>query len=348
MDYFGMVKRAWHITWRYRVLWLFGFLAGAAGGGSSPNISSYTQSSSNLTAEQTAQVDQVAQWAAENLALLISVAALLTIVVICLWIISIAARGGLVHLASQADEGIAPTVREGFSVGFHLWGRVFLIDFLIYVPFALVVALVVTPTIVLPIIAAVQADSAGSGGAIVAAILGMIGVLLLELVILGLIGMVLGLIEQLALRHGVLGGTTATESIRTAWHDIRTRFMDVFLMWLVTLGIGLAVGIAFGAVGAMFGVVIFGAAITGMWPVAIGVGLIMALVFIVPGAIVSAYYSTLWTVFYRRFTGRAVDGAASPAPAWAPAGEPAHASDLPAPGLESPADFLPPPPSVEP
>ncbi|MDP3046025.1 MAG: hypothetical protein Q8O07_00915, partial [Chloroflexota bacterium] len=36
MDYVGILKRAFHVTWNYKVLWLFGFLSalwGSGGGG---------------------------------------------------------------------------------------------------------------------------------------------------------------------------------------------------------------------------------------------------------------------------------------------------------------------------
>ncbi len=349
MDYFGMAKRAWEITWRYRVLWLFGFLAGASGTGGSGSGTNYSGGSGDLTAEQSAQFDQAASWMGDNLALIIGATVLIALIVLCFWIISVAARGGLVHLASQADEGIAPTVREGFTVGFHVWGRVFLIGLVIYLPFVLLMMLIMVPTVILPIIAAVQADGSGSTGGAIAAVLGMIGILIVEILVFAIVGMLLGLIEQLALRHGVLADMPAMESVRTAMRDLRARFLDVFLMWLVTLGVGFVVALVFGAVAAMFGIAVAGAAMTGLWPLAVVIGVVMMLVFIVPGAIVSAFSSTLWTVFYRRFTGR--DGASAQAPVASAAQGPSlyspeFAPQPPAPPAapEPPTDFLPPPP----
>ena len=41
MDYAGVLKRAWEITWRWKVLWILGFLAslgsGGGGGGGGPS-----------------------------------------------------------------------------------------------------------------------------------------------------------------------------------------------------------------------------------------------------------------------------------------------------------------------
>ncbi|MDZ4180924.1 MAG: hypothetical protein U1E29_17115 [Coriobacteriia bacterium] len=342
MDYLGMVKRAWEITWRYRVLWLFGFLVGGSGVSGNSNMSGYTTNSSEMTAEQSAQFDQAFSWVADNVALIVGITAMLVLVGICFWVISIAAQGGLIHLSSQADEGIAPTVREGFTVGFHSWGRVFLIGFALYAPFAFMIALIVTPTVVLPIAAAIRAGDAGSIGALVAVLLGMAGVLIVEIILFAIVGVALGMIEMLALRHGVLDGLPAIQSIKTAFHDLRTRFLDVFLMWLVTLGVGLVVGILFGVVAAMFAVLIVGTAIAGLGQLAVAIGFVMVLLFIVPGAIATAYYSTLWTVFYRRFTGR--DGAITTT-ATSPADAAAHGFDVPPAPAGPSTDFLPPPPS---
>jgi hypothetical protein len=33
MDHIGVVKDAWHITWRHKVLWIFGLFASFATGG---------------------------------------------------------------------------------------------------------------------------------------------------------------------------------------------------------------------------------------------------------------------------------------------------------------------------
>ncbi len=36
MDYGGILNRAWQITWRYKILWLFGFFLGSGSGGFIP------------------------------------------------------------------------------------------------------------------------------------------------------------------------------------------------------------------------------------------------------------------------------------------------------------------------
>lgn len=36
MDYFGILKRAWELTWKYKALWVLGFFAMSGGGSSAP------------------------------------------------------------------------------------------------------------------------------------------------------------------------------------------------------------------------------------------------------------------------------------------------------------------------
>lgn len=42
MDYMQIVKRAWEITKKHRYLWIFGILAGGAGGGGYQQMLSFS------------------------------------------------------------------------------------------------------------------------------------------------------------------------------------------------------------------------------------------------------------------------------------------------------------------
>ena len=47
MDYGKILRRAWEITWRWKVLWLLGFLAALGNGGGGGGGTSYTSSGSD-------------------------------------------------------------------------------------------------------------------------------------------------------------------------------------------------------------------------------------------------------------------------------------------------------------
>ena len=53
MDYAGILKRAWNVTWNHKILWLFGLFAGASAGvnGNSFNTSSFNNGGSTTSAQ---------------------------------------------------------------------------------------------------------------------------------------------------------------------------------------------------------------------------------------------------------------------------------------------------------
>ncbi|MCL7452811.1 MAG: hypothetical protein M8467_07155, partial [Anaerolineae bacterium] len=47
MDYGKVLSRAWEITWRWKVLWILGFLASLGRGSSAPSNTGYRMDSSD-------------------------------------------------------------------------------------------------------------------------------------------------------------------------------------------------------------------------------------------------------------------------------------------------------------
>ncbi len=62
--------------------------------------------------------------------------AVLTLIVICLvlWVIGIAARGGLIEQTREALAGRPTSAAAGWRVGLRYWGRVFAVGFLLALP----------------------------------------------------------------------------------------------------------------------------------------------------------------------------------------------------------------------
>ena len=90
MDYGKVLGRAWQITWRWKALWLLGFLASLGGGGGMGGNGYYSSSGKDLN-EQAGALLPPEAWAA-----IAGVACLLLIIFIILWVVSVTARGGLI------------------------------------------------------------------------------------------------------------------------------------------------------------------------------------------------------------------------------------------------------------
>ncbi|MDZ4064541.1 MAG: hypothetical protein U1E22_07735, partial [Coriobacteriia bacterium] len=125
MDFGGILKRAWNVTWRYKILWIFGLLAGGASGGGNFN---YNLGQNDLSQQQIDNFADLGSRIESALPVIIAVLVFLFIVGIGLWILSIAAQGGLVHLVNEAEESREVRAGFGWTAGFGKWGRVLLLQ----------------------------------------------------------------------------------------------------------------------------------------------------------------------------------------------------------------------------
>ncbi|MFA5844621.1 MAG: hypothetical protein WC971_07310 [Coriobacteriia bacterium] len=306
MDYVDIVKRAIGVTWRYKVLWIFGVFVGASGMGGGGGNSGYRFGKEDFSGSSAAALRAQA-FVRDNVALLVGVAVAFLVLSLVLWILGVAARGGLVHLVEEAEEGRPVRALAGWDAGFSKWGRVFLIEFVVALPI-IILALVVGAVVAVAIAGAAAAGFSSSGdiarAAAGALLAGGCGVLALSVVAFTALAFLIGLVEPLALRYGVLGGLTVGHALGAAWRDVRHRFKDVVLMWLTMLVTGMAFGLAVGVVAAILAVPVVVAVIASAWMVVAVLCAILIAVMLLLSAVYGTYVSAAWTVFFRRLTGR--------------------------------------------
>lgn len=131
---FGEVlTRAWQITWKYKVLWVFGILASCSrgNGGSSSSSSRGGDSFSGGT-------DQFGQWASENTGLVILFAVVALLLLVLFFYLGAIGRVGLIKATYQAEHGTEQFVLgELFSESMPYAGRVFGLSFAVGLIFLL-------------------------------------------------------------------------------------------------------------------------------------------------------------------------------------------------------------------
>ncbi|MBE0416160.1 MAG: hypothetical protein IBX63_00145 [Coriobacteriia bacterium] len=342
MDHIGILKRAWHITWRYRILWLFGLFAGGAGGGSGGGGSSNISGSGDVDWLPMREIERVGWWIQDNIALVVAVAAFFAVLGFGMFILSIAAKGGLVFLVNEAEEQRPVRGMDGWAAGFRNWLKVFGIGFVLFVPYIVLVVLVLFASLA-PIVA--PFISGGQPG--LEAFAGMCGGLALGGLMLLLLGILVGLLDTLAVRHAVLDSSGVFGSIGSAWRDVRIRFKDVFVMWLLMIAVGLAFGVLVGFAAALFVFGIVAAVFAEELVVAAAIGFALFLFLLLPTAIYGAFTSAAWTVFFRRLTGREVVEAA-PRPGYTPPLAPGAPTPVPPAAPAPPVAPAPPAAPVEP
>jgi hypothetical protein len=319
-DYVGILKKAWATTWRYKILWLFGLFAGTGGtssGGS--NYNSGSGSGSGTSGTGTAGFDQLWGQLEHWLPLIIVVAVVLFLLGILFFVLTFAAQGGLVHLVNEAEERREVRAGDGWKVGFRLWGRVFLLDFIVGVPVLVMVLIfaVVFGASVVSLIAGganIEKAAAAATAGIGAGLAGVCCGAFLLVVASFAYSLIIGPVSQVALRYAVLEDRGAWDSLKAGWRDLwakRGAFMMFVVVWLANLvyGIALAVLLMILIVPALV------LTMTGNVPAAVGIIVLAGLVAMLPGAIFGAFSSAAWTIFFRRMTGREVMAAAvSPVP----------------------------------
>jgi hypothetical protein len=317
MNQTELVKRAWRITWRYRVLWIFGILLAFTGGGGGGGSGGRGGGNFGNSFGQVPGLNRVPGLAEINWAAIATIVALccclLLLIVIVMTILRLVAQTALYRMVDQIEEtGAAPGWRAGFRLGWsHRAFRLFLLDLVIGIPVAVVVILMIAVAAA-PVILLLNTGQR---------VLGIVLTVLLGLgfVFLGLLGAaVLSLLRQFWTREVVLGDRSVGAALAEGYGLARRALKDVTVLWFLTFGIGLAFAIvllpvviallaAGAAAGATAGFALY--AITRSTALGILAGLpLFLLVLIVPMSIIQGIYltweSSTWTLAYREVVGR--------------------------------------------
>lgn len=347
MDYFGILKRALKITWRYKVLWVLGLFAGTTSQGNFNNTFQQQESAGGT--------DPFTQWIGENTLNFAILAGVLFFIAMIIWVISLVAQGALVWGANEGAEERQPSLGKAWGVGFNKLGRTFMIGLVVGLPVLILAILIGVLVAVLGIGGYLAGDSAGAAGG---ALVGLCVVLPIFVILVIAISIVVGIVYPLALRYGVLHDITFGEAIKRGWYDLRGK-RGAFVFWLVMILPGIAASAIFAAIMLPFFVPAFLMIMSERYVMGIGLAVLGWLVMLLPVAIYSTFVSTAWTVFFRQMTGMEVPPASyAPVggyptytpPAWDNAPVPPQSYPSPAPPVApgQPEVYAPPAPPVPP
>lgn len=268
IDFGKIIKRAWHILWNYKVLWIFGLLlvltAGAAGsssfGGSKYQVGSNSNTNlmnlPNRNLQTGEMLNQFNHWAETNLDPLFNhpdkyVSTIIWIGVgILLFALVLGGLSALVRYPTETaivrmvDEheqtGTKLRFKQGWKLGwtrraFRLW----VIDLIISVPTIVFTGLVIGLGVL-----AVSSAISGKPGMAVGAIIGIAAFVLIFLLAFILLMVLLGVLRQFFMRQAALEGASIKDSLRNGWAMFKRHFKSAGLLWLIMLGFGIADGLA--------------------------------------------------------------------------------------------------------
>jgi hypothetical protein len=338
MEYGRIVKRALSITWHHKVLWIFGVAAalfGASHGwrGSVPqgNSVQWVLGRGDIARLQHATPWWPgAPWTFFNylrtaFPLMIALLAFALIVVLVMCIVGIVVRytslGALAGMVDEVEESERTSFNSGLRKGLSRMLRLFAIDlligigvFIIMIPFIVLIML----GVFFAIGPAIALASVGKAMSILGILWGVgvgLGVVLLIIIVAVALSALVTLTRELAFRACVLDKRGVFDALRAAFALVRTRTREVVLMWLLLLGINLAISLltiplALTAVGGLVGPAFLVFNATRSVPVAIVAALPFVLVIAFAGVVISGVYltfrSAVWTLSYRELHGKQV------------------------------------------
>ena len=297
MDYGALIKRAWEITKKYKFLWIFGILVGGAPSIQIPitNFQYTVKDEGELEKVLTPEVlESLKTFFVNNLNLILALAFVLFLIILILFILSIIFRGALIGTVGEIEKGQEVNFKKGFQVGSHHFWRILGLSILLFLLILLSLVILATPVALL-----------ASFKIYVLAII--LGILFLLLYLIWTI--FLNLSFQYALRFLIIGDFGIIQSIKQGFSLFRKFWKEILLVWLITLGLSIGLGIF--AVIVVFvaliplgllGFVIYTLSQLGLW--IYGTLAILALVIgisILSGAI-STFLSSIWTLAYLELT----------------------------------------------
>jgi len=333
MDHVKVLKRAWHILWNYRALWIFGIiLALTTTSWAAERLYEYDGDRDGrrvvleLPQDMQKELDELNELLNEGIpsgvkSTIIAVGIGLACGILFLYLVTKIARyvseAALIRMVDDSEEtGEQHSVRQGLRMGWsRIAWRLFLIDLLINIPVAVAFVLLFLVALAPLLLWATKSTPAGAIGTVAA-----IGLFFLSIFLVIIVSAVLSLLKRFFRRACAMDELGVIESIRQGYAVVRQNLKDVGLMWLIMVGVSLGyqiliipVVLLLVGIGAVLGGVpalmvgglttsLLGGATSVLLALAVGIPIFL-LVLVAPlaflGGLREVFQSSSWTLTYR-------------------------------------------------
>jgi hypothetical protein len=299
MDFVEVLRRAWQIIWKHKVLWIFGIMAGCArgGGGGTGSGTGWRQ---NQPFDQNAfrQFQQygtaLGGWIGNHLWVVVVFALVVLVLIVVSIFLGTIGRIGLIRGTVQADGGAERlSFRDLFGGSRRFFWRVFGLSILVWFASVILALIIFLPLIVLTVVT-----------------FGLAVLCMLPLICL-LIPVVIGirLVVRQAIVAMVIEDCGLEAGVRRGWEVVKKNIGPIVIIWLITFVAGLLVGLL---IALPILVILIPAAIViaasgqqaSFTPLIIG-GVCAAAylpILLVANGILTAYLESIWTLTYMRLT----------------------------------------------
>jgi hypothetical protein len=302
MDYGNVLARAWQISWRWKVLWILGLLAGLGRAMSGGGNSQYTMDSGKWGGPADFGIPP------QVFGALAGAACLGIIIGIVLWVISVIARGGLIAGVQQVEEEGDTSFGRAWRAGASRFWTLFGIGILAAIP--MIIAMLLGMILLgIGVFAGVQAAGSSSGlGGIGALVIPVIGCGLIFFCGLFILTLVLAQIRIYAERAAIMEDLGWIDAFKRGWEVLKDNLGPTIVLWIIFFCIALALGLLIAAVLVVL-MLPFIALLTSADPASWAVGplccggVLIAVVFAVVIAFIETFTSATWTLAYRDLAG---------------------------------------------
>jgi hypothetical protein len=297
LDFGGILKRAWEITWRNKILWLLGILSaiGSGGGFSGGNQFNFNQTGSpNPLPDLQTRFPDLDPNVVTALAL--GAVCVIILIGIAFWVLSIIGRGALIGGINVADTRSTVSLGEAWRIGTKHFVTVLLIGLAV----AILGLLIGVASIV-------------AVASVCLAPLGCVGFLLIA---------VLSVFTYLAQIAAITENLSVGDAFTRAWQIVKANIASIVVLGLIlavvngVVGFVVALPLGFTLVPIMAAAIAFGnenAAAGGTGLAIAGLCLVAWIpVLIIVRGIVETWVTSAWLLAYRRLSGQT--GAAPLAP----------------------------------
>jgi hypothetical protein len=331
IDLGEILTKSWKITWKFKILWIFGILAGcmssnqgnynfnSGGGGGSNGSGGNTDLPDFMRPFQEMDFGQVVrEFFNQYFGIIIGVILALCVLWFVFYFLGLMGKIGLIKGAGKADQGIESlTFGELWTESLRYFWRLFGLSLLVGLP-AFLLTILLLVGLGLGVYTAITGDM--SEGSLIAMFIGLGGVFVLVICGFSLVMLVVGLIVEQAYNAIVLEDRGLLESLGRGWEVFRQNWLTVFVVgvvqWLIALVVGIA-GFIIQLVIAMplIIVVVMTVASNASLSTSAGQGMVGVLILtlccslaiLVPfslllSGIQNTYLQAVWTLTYRRLT----------------------------------------------
>ena len=216
MDYMKKIEESIKFTWKYKALWLFGFIISFFGGGFNSNFNSNFDSENEKYNEASGEIENLF----ENgvfLAIFCGIVLIGIVIALVGWYLSSVSRAALINAVRMDQKGEEPTFKNGWAYGKTKVWEFIKLDVIAFL-LGLVVVLFMAPFIII--------------GIILPPLLCLL-CLAIPIMITGMI--IWAMVFTTAQRYIVLKDLSAMESLKAGWKLAKTQVLEYVVAWLVSL-----------------------------------------------------------------------------------------------------------------